>query len=223
MATRSLGIGEAITKSVTLTDMKLLQDDPHGTFEAVVSVFGNVDLVGDVVIPGAFKRTLTENGLPPIGWMHNSDVPPIGVAVDAKETSEGLWVKGRLFVDEDAGHDLARQVYAGMKAGAIRQFSFGYEIKDAAWETVDGTEVRLLKDLDLIEVSPVWIGANPRTRLAAVKAADTNDHDPGDTGSVSSGDHTAGGPLLVPADLAWRGDLLVANEHDPTQWDGGRA
>src|SRR5687768_1326736 len=41
-----------------------------GTFEAIVSVFGNVDYAGDRVMPGAFERTLKERGLPPIYWNH---------------------------------------------------------------------------------------------------------------------------------------------------------
>lgn len=154
-------------------DVKMRQDDPPGTVEAVVSVFGNVDAYGDVVAPGAFKRSLEERMPLPIAWAHNDTIPPIGVAQTAKETSEGLFVKFLLFVDQEDDHPVARQVWTGLKQGAIKEFSFGYRVREAEWETRDGQDVRILKDIDIFEASPVWIGANPQTRLVAVKDAAT--------------------------------------------------
>jgi len=141
-------------------------DDPPGTFEAVVSVFGNVDRVGDVVVPGAFKASLERDPHPPIGWMHDDSIPPIGIATEAVETPEGLRIKARLFLDD---HPIARQVHAGLMSGAIKQFSFGYHVTDQAFSERDGKRVRLLKELELFEASPVWVGANPATRLVGAK------------------------------------------------------
>ncbi len=147
--------------------------DTPGRFTAVVSVFGNVDSYGDIVARGAFARTLEERGLPPVCWMHHMGIPPIGVAVSADETDEGLEVTADLFIDDDAAHDVARQVWTSLKRGAIREFSFGFRVIEAHMETIDGEDVRVLTDVDLFEVSPVWVGANPATRLVAVKATDT--------------------------------------------------
>ena len=50
-------------------------DDSTGEFEAVVSVFGNVDLQGDRSMPGMFSKSLDrwrERGDPiPVIWSHD--------------------------------------------------------------------------------------------------------------------------------------------------------
>lgn len=175
-ATREATTPAREEKTFTVSDVKMRQDDPPGTFEAVVSVFGNIDRGGDVVLPGAFANTLKERGLPPILWMHNHDLGPIGVASVAKETSEGLFIKGRLFIDGDVTDPFIHRVWIGLKEDAIREFSFGYAVRESAWEDRDGQEVRLLKDLELFEVSPVVAGMNPATRLVGVKDLDIAVH-----------------------------------------------
>lgn len=161
--------------SFKVTDFKAMTDgDTPGTFEALVAVFNNVDRGGDRILPGAFKRTL-KDGLPPIVWSHNWDVPPIGVVTEASETGDGLLVKGRLFVAEGEDSPVARQVYTAMKAvdgqgrAPLREFSFGYEVRDAASVTEDGEDIRELKDLELFEVGPTLVGMNPATQLLGVK------------------------------------------------------
>jgi HK97 family phage prohead protease len=143
-----------------------------------VSVFGNVDRGGDRVKKGAFARTLKEKGLPPLIWSHNWDVPPIGVVEEATENNEGLRIKGRLFVGEGEDHPIARQVYTAMTAKdgngqpPLREFSFGYEVRQSSEEKADDETVRVLEDLELFEVGPTLVGMNPATRLLAAKAFD---------------------------------------------------
>src|SRR5690349_18212445 len=110
------------SKSFALREVKMLDSDAPGSFEAVVSVFGNIDSYGDRMIKGAFARTLEEKGNPPVVWSHEWQVPPIGAVESATETDEGLLVKGRLFVGPDEGHAVAQQVYTAMKAGALKEF-----------------------------------------------------------------------------------------------------
>lgn len=142
-------------------------DGEPGVFEAIVSVFGNIDRGGDRVLPGAFKNTLATRGLPPILWSHNFGDPPVGVALDAKETDEGLWIKGALFVDDETNDPYVRRINTGLKRGAIKEFSFAYRIVDSAEIVEDGERVNELKELELWEVSPVVVGMNPATRLVA--------------------------------------------------------
>lgn len=167
------------TLTCEVVELKTLgSDEPAGTFEAIVAVFGNVDRGGDIVEPGAFKRTLSARngrGLPPIVWSHNWDTPPIGVTTEAEETEKGLRIKGRLFVAEGEDSPVARQVYTAMKArdgrgkSPLREFSFGYQATEVGFKEVDGQEVRLIKHLDLFEVGPTLVGMNPATELVAVK------------------------------------------------------
>lgn len=164
-------------KNFPVTEIKAVTgSDEPGTFEAIVSVFGNVDRGGDRVKKGAFARTLQEKGLPPLIWSHNWDIPPIGVVKEAVENNEGLRIKGRLFVGDGEDHPIARQVHTAMTAQdgngmpPLREFSFGYEVHKASEETVDGKDVRVLEDLELFEVGPTLVGMNPATRLLAAKA-----------------------------------------------------
>jgi HK97 family phage prohead protease len=157
--------------SCPITDFKALTGkDEEGTFEALVAVFGNVDYGGDRVQRGAFKRTIAEWDAKgrsiPVLWSHDSESVPIGVVTQASESIDGLKVKARLFVE---GHDRAREVYTAMKGGALHEFSFGYGVREKKDIVENGQPVRVLKDVDLGEVSPVFRGMNPATRLMAVK------------------------------------------------------
>lgn len=184
-------------KSFKVAHFKALtKDAAPGSFEAIVAVFDNIDSYGDRMRKGAFTRTLSERGVPPIVWSHDWMTPPIGATSDAAEREAkgdlpaGLWIKGRLFVDVDNGedHPVARMVHVAMTAAGgdgkapLREFSFGYRARKAQWveEDVDtlpadaqwtGGEIRDLLDVDLWEVGPTLLGANNATALIAAKAA----------------------------------------------------
>lgn len=160
------------TKTCAITDFKALNNkDEPGTFEALVAVFGNVDYGGDRIQRGAFKNSLAEwqqkGRSIPVLWSHDSESVPIGVVTTAAESNDGLKVKARLFVE---GHDRAREVYEAMKGGALHEFSFGYGVRDFKNVVENGQSVRVLKDLHLGEVSPVFRGMNPATQLMGVKS-----------------------------------------------------
>jgi HK97 family phage prohead protease len=149
----------------------LSESDGPGTFEALVAVFGNVDHGGDKIRRGAFKTSLAEwkaNGRSiPVLWSHDTETVPLGVVTEAAETREGLKVKARLLVDD---HPQAKAVYAAMKAGALHEFSFAYKAVDHEQVTESGEDVRVLKELKIFEVSPVFRGMNPATHLMGVKS-----------------------------------------------------
>lgn len=151
-----------------------------GQFEAIVSVFNNVDVFGDVVMPGAFTDTLDEwskSGRPiPVYYSHRLDDPRmcIGEVVEAKETDDGLYVKAQIDLDDDA--DMARAAHRSLKRGRLAQFSFTYDVLDGGFEKrekSDGSgepeEFFALRKLKLFEVGPTPIGANQETELLAVK------------------------------------------------------
>ena len=147
-------------------------DIPDGEFSALVSVFGTVDSVGDVVMPGAFAKTLAqyaEKGAPiPIVWSHDWDDPfsHIGYTTAAEETEAGLQVTGRLDIAENPK---AAQVYRLLKNGRVRDFSFAYDVKESAPAKRDGVDVNELHELDVFEVGPTLVGAHRDTELMAIK------------------------------------------------------
>jgi HK97 family phage prohead protease len=156
-------------KSFSLGEFKALSEP--GTFEAVVAVFNNVDFGGDRIEHGAFSKSLEEwkerNRSVPVLWSHDKETVPIGVVSEAVETGEGLKVKARLFIDDNP---LAKSVHAAMKGGALEEFSFGYGVRQKKDVVEGGRKVRVLKDLHLGEISPVFAGMNPETRLLSVKS-----------------------------------------------------
>src|SRR5690606_33564574 len=94
-------------------------------------------------------------------WQHNSE-EPIGVWEDLAEDAKGLWGKGRLIMEVQR----AKEAYALLKARAVRGLSIGYREVDI--DKDDG--VRILRKLDLWEISPVSFPANNRARIEAVKS-----------------------------------------------------
>lgn len=145
----------------------------EGQFEALVSVFGNVDSYGDVVLKGAFTDTLAEwesKGEPiPVYWSHRMDDPDynIGHVIDAKETDQGLLVRAQL----DLENPKAAQVYRLMKGRRVTQFSFSYEVTEGAYvKSEDLGNYYELRRLKLYEVGPTPIGANQETELLDVKS-----------------------------------------------------
>lgn len=207
-------------KSFAITELKADAAGPPGSFEALVAVFGNVDQGGDRLEPGAFKRTLAERGLPPIVWSHEWDTPPIGVTTSAQETPEGLVLKGRLFVGQGEDNQRAREVYTAMKAAdgngqaPLREFSFGYSARDYRFETAaDGTEVRVLSDVELYEAGPTLVGMNPATRLIGIKSGATLQIVDGDPAPANAG-------TANPADTNFtttteQADKPAASQPDP--------
>jgi len=135
--------------------------DDQGLFEGYAAVFGNVDRTGDVIEPGAFRKTLQENPELPILWQHNP-AEPIGLTVAAVEDNRGLRVKGQLNLETARG----REAYALMKQGVLRGLSIGYDTVKEAWE---GT-TRKLKEIRLWEWSLVTFPANPLAKVESIKA-----------------------------------------------------
>ena len=129
------------------------------------STFGNVDLGGESCAPGCFSKSLSEHAAagtaPAMLWSHDPS-EPIGAWTDASEDSRGLRLKGQLTLETRRG----AEARALAKDGALA-LSIGYRTRDASYE--DG--VRILKDVQLFEVSIVSMPMNPEARIVAVKSA----------------------------------------------------
>lgn len=147
-----------------------------GEFEGYGSVFGVKDSYGDIVMPGAFAKSLTnwsqKGRLPAMLWQHKMS-EPIGVYSEMREDDRGLYVKGRLLIE---GDPLAVRAHTHMKAGSLTGLSIGYILNE--WEYSKDKDAWLLKEIDLWEVSPVTFPANDEARIEDVKAAITRGETP---------------------------------------------
>ena len=147
-------------------------DPDTGVFSAYVSVWDNVDSYGDVMRKGAFSKTLEEwqaKGAPiPVLWSHRTDDPDmnIGHVIEAKEDDRGLLVKAQIDLDSPKG----ATVYRLMKGGRVREFSFAYSVTDGSPQTKDGNSFYEIRGVNLYEVGPTPVGANPATELLDLKA-----------------------------------------------------
>lgn len=165
---------ETKTADAQIVEAKAAGD--KGTATALVSVFGNVDLGGDRMMPGAFTDTLAAwaaKGDPiPVIWNHDWDSPESYVGwADAKaiqQTDQGLVVP--MVFDLDRAR--AEQVFHLMKTRRVTQFSFGYFATD--YTMVDDPtygQVRELNKVELFEVGPTLRGMNPEVQLLEAASA----------------------------------------------------
>ena len=142
----------------------------EGTFSGYGSVFGVKDSYGDVVVKGAFAKSLdawAEKGkLPKLLWQHRM-AEPIGVWLDMKEDDHGLLVKGRLALKTQRGAEAHELV----KIGAVDGLSIGYSVPLGGIEFDKTNDAYLLKQIDLWETSLVTFPANPEAEVETVKTA----------------------------------------------------
>lgn len=132
-----------------------------GTFEGLLSPYGNLDAGGDVVEPGAYAKTLKEHGNKvPLLWQHKTDVPIGELMLDDRK--DGLWCKGQLLMTLPA----ADTAYKVIKARIVKGLSIGFEtVKDAI-----ENGVRHLKEIRLYEGSIVTFPMNEMAMITSVKA-----------------------------------------------------
>lgn len=141
----------------------------EGRIEGYASVFGVVDSYNEVVEPGAFVDSLVaaKRAGRKIKMLYQHDPSqPIGVWDDLAEDSKGLWVKGRLLIDQSPK---AREVHGLLKEEALDGLSIGYRTIKAEPKPGKPGIISLLK-LDLKENSIVTFQANDRARVELVKS-----------------------------------------------------
>lgn len=124
------------------------------------SLFNIEDNAGDVVQKGAYGASLARlskaGGKVKMLWQHDP-MQPIGVWDEIREDDKGLFVKGRLLPEVQAG----REALVLLQAGAIDGLSIGYRTVRAE-KTAKG---RLLHEIELWEVSMVTFPMLPEARV----------------------------------------------------------
>ena len=143
--------------------MEIKEISDEGYFSGYGSVFDVIDDWDDVIVRGAFAETLQKK-TPVMLWQHDR-AEPIGVYERIREDEIGLWLEGRLLLDIEKG----REAYILLKNRAIRGLSIGFLPLAWEWETRDNRRVRVLKDIDLWEVSLVTFPANSKAVVDEVK------------------------------------------------------
>jgi len=150
-------------------ELKSLQED--GSFSGYASVFNNVDLHGEVVLPGAFGGSLKGwsrlGKMPKMLWQHDAS-QPIGAWTKMVEDGYGLYVGGKIMLSAEKG----REAYEFLKCGAVDGLSIGYNVV----RSLKKGRARELVELDLQEVSLVTFAANPKARIERFKKLNINEY-----------------------------------------------
>lgn len=159
----------------------------EGIVVGIVAVTGTVDSVEDIIIPGAFAKTLRERR-PKLCWMHDWKIP-LGRVLHIVELRPGdkrlpavlpdgkAWPKeaGALVATmqfnlrTQAGRDFFEHAKEWAKSGEAA-FSIGYKVTPGM-ASKRGDGVRLIYALELFEVSLVLHGAHPMALALEVKSA----------------------------------------------------
>ncbi len=136
-----------------------------GTFAGYAAVFNREDLGHDIILPGAFAKSLASRKTDGIRMLFQHDpAEPIGVWDELREDAHGLYAKGHLLPDVAR----SREVLALITGGAIDGLSIGFRAVRAAKEAKTG--LRRISEIDLWEISVVTFPMQPDARIGAVKS-----------------------------------------------------
>lgn len=156
-----------LERLVVPIEWKAVGDDDQ-VLEGYASTFGNVDLGGDVVVKGAFTKTIANinsNGIPLLADHVASTASVLGTIFWAKEDDHGLKIKARF-----SKAPSAQDVRTKLLEGHLGKLSIGYETMDDANADRDGRRVRLLQELKLWETSVVVFPMNTEAAVSRVKS-----------------------------------------------------
>jgi HK97 family phage prohead protease len=153
-----------------------------GEVEALVSTYGPPpDAMGDIIEPGAWDASIADWGArgstPSIFFNHGVDDPinALGWMTEMRSTPRGLLIKAQLDID---GSERAAIVFDAMRRGRLREWSVGYAVLAQEPTIYMGQPANLLTEVELLEASVVWSGANRFTETVSVKHANpSEDHD----------------------------------------------
>ena len=158
------GGGKALHRETKFAAAEISEVEADGSFSGYASLFGETDLNRDVVMPGAFLKSIGTRGAAGIRMLFQHDpAAPIGVWRVVREDARGLFVSGRLMSEVAKG----REVLALMRAGAIDGLSIGFRTVKGRTDAKSG--VRSLIEVDLWEISVVTFPMLPAARVSAVK------------------------------------------------------
>lgn len=155
----------------------------------IASVFGNIDEIGDRVMPGAFQRTI-DGGAKRARflWNHSYQHPPVATITELRELSRAELPQevldkapdatGGLLVKRDYyDTDLSNWILQAIDAGDINEMSFAFEIVRSSMvqEPIDNDpenvqHIRNIEEVKLYDCSDVLWGCNAATVAAGAKS-----------------------------------------------------
>lgn len=147
-----------------------LSKDAVGEISGWASVYNVIDSQDDIVLPGAFKRTINawkaSGRTIPLVLDHEHDTDGIiGSITDMKDTPTGLRFSAKF-----SSVPRAQEARTKAREGDLTGLSIFGPIIHKSFEMRDQRELRLLHEVGLWEISMTGFPANDRAMLTAVKA-----------------------------------------------------
>ena len=169
---------EKISHKIYTSDVKVI-DGAEGIVEAYVNSMGVVDHDGEIIQFDAFNASI-EKGGQSVAWFHDQS-SPVGKVIDAAPIELGYgdydeedFKKGKLkaVMQFNMNTQRGREAFADVQFGSVKEWSVGFRSLDDNIERLsNGDNVRIIKSLDWVEVSPVMRGASPDTQTIISKSA----------------------------------------------------
>jgi HK97 family phage prohead protease/HK97 family phage major capsid protein len=125
----------------------------------------DVDRHGDIVPTSVWEKGMENYLKNPVILAYHDHDDPIGRMVEHKIDSTGLWIKARI--------SAAAEVFNLIKDGVLTAFSIGFRIVDAEYN--QATELFVVKELELHEISVVSVPANQNTLFSLSKSFENED------------------------------------------------
>ena len=144
--------------------------------KAVWSRMNNIDLDGDIIVPEAFTKTLSERG--PVGKNliyslvdHQADMNNVIGKPEEIYVDGDMLVAVTPIVETQKGSDMLKLYEAGL----INQHSIGFSTIKSNMGQDEKKDIRYITELKLYEGSAVLWGANPETPTLSVKSQTKED------------------------------------------------
>lgn len=142
-------------------------DKGKGIFTGFASTFDNIDRTDDMIVRGAFEDTLkslqARQRQIRMFFNHNPNNVIGGFPSEkAFEDEHGLFVQGEINLKTQRGSE----TFELMKQGVLQDMSIGFVVREEDWK--DG--IRIIKQIDLWEISIVTEPANPEAQITDIKS-----------------------------------------------------
>lgn len=142
---------------------ELKREEGKTYIEGYAAVYGNVDSYSDIITKGAFDKFLSDaqkkSRVRFCAQHDRADV--LGVIEEIKSDEHGLFIRARIS-NTTLGKDYATLI----EDGAVNEMSIGYKTINREYRD-DG--VRVLTEVELIEVSIVTVAANPLAKVTTIE------------------------------------------------------
>ena len=151
-------------------ELKQINDSDDSEFYVVEGIASDnsIDRAYDIVKAGVVTASVEKYGMPKFFHQHKMD-EPLGIFTEIKQVGDNTFVKAEI----PKGVDEFDKIVKLVKMGAYGGFSIGFNTLDAEWEK----EVRIIKEIELLEISLVTIPCNQNAVVTGAKSDNNEEND----------------------------------------------